>query len=369
MTALEQPPEQSDSGWSLPMRLLAGMAALVVVLAGMHAASSLLELLFLALFIGVITTPAFLWLRDRGVPTYLVLLFMASLLAAMLSVAVLVVSRALGSLATQLPVYQETLRRYLVDWLEWLRSHGMDISVEEHQAVLDTTQVLGLAGSGVALVSQMFSQGFVVLLLVVFLWLEATVLPVKVRAVVSPDTWSGIHAGVVNVRRYMGMKTVMSLLTGALILAWSLLTGLDYPLLLGGLAFLLNFVPVVGSLVASLPAIALALVGAGPGWALLVAGGYLVINVGVSNVIEPRYFGRGLGISALVVLLSMLFWGWVLGPIGMFLSVPLTRAVKLVVEGHEDTRWIGLLLSGGSPQRIRQTIRMQQVQAPESDSA
>jgi AI-2 transport protein TqsA len=124
---------------------------------------------------------------------------------------------------------------------------------------------------------------------------------------------------------------------------------IDYPLLWGLLVFLLNYVPNIGSIIAALPAILQALIQFGPGRALGVATGYLVINMLIGNFIEPRFMGKGLGLSTLVVFLSLIFWGWVLGPVGMLLSVVLTVTVKIGLESREDTRWMAILLGSGVP--------------------
>jgi predicted PurR-regulated permease PerM len=142
----------------------------------------------------------------------------------------------------------------------------------------------------------------------------------------------------------MGIKTWTSMLTGVLVSLWLWLLGVDHAQLWGVMAFLLNYVPNIGSFIAAVPAVLLALVQLGPGSALLAALGYLVVNIIIGNVIEPRFMGKGLGLSTLVVFLSLVFWGWVLGPVGMLLSVPLTITVKLALDSKPETRWLGVLL-------------------------
>jgi predicted PurR-regulated permease PerM len=144
----------------------------------------------------------------------------------------------------------------------------------------------------------------------------------------------------------MFLKTVMSLLTGALVALWLLALGIEFPILLGVLAFALNYIPTIGSIVAAVPGILLAFIEFGLGMSALTALAYVVINIGVSNGIEPRYLGHGLGLSPLVVILSVLFWGWVLGAMGMLLAVPLTMTVKIALESSDDTRWMAVLMSG-----------------------
>jgi predicted PurR-regulated permease PerM len=140
--------------------------------------------------------------------------------------------------------------------------------------------------------------------------------------------------------------------TGLLVGLWTLAVGLDFALFWGLSAFLLNYVPTIGSLVAAVPAIALALVQLGPGAAMLTATGYLVINIGIGNLIEPAVMGKRLDVSPLIVLLSLLFWGWVWGPIGMLLSLPLTMVLKIVFENTPDLAWIAVLMGPARDQRV-----------------
>jgi predicted PurR-regulated permease PerM len=147
-----------------------------------------------------------------------------------------------------------------------------------------------------------------------------------------------------KLREYMSMKTIISMMTGVIIALAMWLIGLDYPMLWGVLAFMLNFVPNIGSIIAAVPAVMLALVQLGGTSALLVTAVYVAVNILIGSVIEPRYMGKGLGLSTLVVFVSLVFWGWVLGPVGMLLSVPLTITVKLALDCKPETQWLGHLL-------------------------
>ena len=151
-------------------------------------------------------------------------------------------------------------------------------------------------------------------------------------------------------KSYLVIKTGMSLLTGILVSLWLTILNVEFALLWGSIAFFLNFVPYIGSLIAAIPVAVLALLDVGLGNASLIAAGYLVINVIVSNLLEPRFMGRGLNLSTLVVFLSLVFWGWVFGPVGMFLSVPLTILVKIALEHDPRSRRLAVLLSADVPQ-------------------
>jgi predicted PurR-regulated permease PerM len=147
-----------------------------------------------------------------------------------------------------------------------------------------------------------------------------------------------------EVRHYLAIKTWISLATGFLVTVFLVSIGLDYAILWGVLAFMLNYIPTLGSIIAAVPAILLAYIQLGGGWAVGVTAGYLAVNLIMGNLIEPRVMGQGLGLSTLVVFLSLLFWGWVLGPVGMVLSVPLTVTLRIALESRQETRWIAVLL-------------------------
>ena len=147
-----------------------------------------------------------------------------------------------------------------------------------------------------------------------------------------------------NINKYITIKTWISLITGLLATILLYIIGVDYPILWGVLAFLLNYIPTIGSIIALIPPAMLAFIQFGIGDTIFVVAGYLVINTVMGNILEPKFMGQGLGLSALVVFLSLIFWGWVLGPVGMLLSVPLTITIKIALDSSEETRWIAVLL-------------------------
>ncbi len=147
-----------------------------------------------------------------------------------------------------------------------------------------------------------------------------------------------------GVNRYLGIKSVTSLITAGIVYLFLSLQGVDFPVLWALLAFLFNFIPNIGSIIAAIPPVLLSLIQFGFGSALFTALGFLVVNILIGSILEPRIMGKGIGLSVLVVFISLSFWGWVLGPVGMLLSVPLTMTVKIALGGNESTRWLALLL-------------------------
>jgi predicted PurR-regulated permease PerM len=187
-------------------------------------------------------------------------------------------------------------------------------------------------------------------MIVIFILFEAVELPKKLSLAFSDASQSlgRFESFIKSVNRYLVIKTLVSILTGVLITCWMWVLGVDFPILWGVCAFLLNFVPNIGSIIAAVPAVLLAFVQLGGLSAGLTGMGFLVVNLIVGNVIEPRYMGKGLGLSTLVVFLSLLLWGWVFGPVGMLLSIPLTIIMKLAFEANPKMHWLAVMIDSES---------------------
>ena len=207
--------------------------------------------------------------------------------------------------------------------------------------------LLTLAGGALRSLGSVLSNGFLIILTVIFILAEAASFHPKLVAVLNNPDRDLAHFGRITgtMNRYIAIKTSVSVLTGFLVTTFLWILNVDFPVLWGLVALLLNFIPTIGSIIACVPPVLLALVQLGPTEALLVVAGFFAVNTIVGNVLEPRYMGRGLGLSALVVFLSLIFWGWLLGPVGMLLSVPLTISAKIALEVSPGTLWLARLLA------------------------
>ncbi|MDD5207439.1 MAG: AI-2E family transporter [Desulfobacterales bacterium] len=326
------------------------LASFIVVVAGMKAASSILVPFFLAVFIAVICTPPLFWLQRKGVPKVLALVL---ILAAILVVGLLfgaLIGPSLNDFLISLPDYQERLLAHIAALISWLREKGVNIPQEEVARAFNPGWVMSLAGGIFSALSSVLTNTFLILLTVVFILLEAADFPKKLRIVLkNPErSLSTIEKFSQSAKRYLVIKTLISATIGVAIWLWLLILGVDYPVLWGTLSFLLNYVPNIGSIIAALPVALLALVQLGVGSALLTVLGFVVVHIVVGNIIEPKVMGKGLSLSTLVVFLAMVFWGYVLGPIGMILSVPMTSLVKIALESNEETRGLAIMLGSGA---------------------
>lgn len=327
------------------------VASFVIIIAGIRVAAPILVPFLLATFIAIISGPPISFLSRKGVPRTLALLIVIAVVITIGLILGVLVGKSVEDFSRNLPTYRTRLQGQMVALSAWLGRMGIHVPEGKYLETFNPGAAMQLASGLLTGLGAVLTNAFLILITVMFILFEASGFPEKLRAVVTdPERSLGtIDRFLSAMQRYMALMTVISLATGIAVAAWLAIVGVDYPLLWGLLAFLLNYVPNIGSILAAVPAVLLALLQLGPGPALLTALGYTVINIVLGTVIGPRIMGRGLGLSTLVVFLSLVFWGWVLGPVGMLLSVPLTMMIKIALDSREDTRWIAGLLGAEAP--------------------
>jgi AI-2 transport protein TqsA len=327
------------------------LACLVVVVHGLRLGAPILVPFALALFLAVLSLPIMFALQRRRVPTLLAIVVAVLVDVGVLFLIVLLASQSLTELQARLPVYAAQLQNLAGTWIASLQAQGIPIGDYISTEMISPSAVVDLITGTLGRIAALLSSLFLVLLIMVFILAEATQFPAKFRAIMgkSDGDLSRFAKIIKEVQEYLVIKTLVSIATGISIGTWAWIMGLDFPILLGMIGFILNYVPTIGSILASIPAFLLALILFGPGHATVVVVGYIVINLVFGNLIEPHLMGRRLGISTLVVLLSLVFWAWVWGPIGALLAVPLTMVVKIMLENTQDLRWMATLLGKTAP--------------------
>ena len=323
------------------------LAAIVVVVAGMKAAAALIIPFMIATFLALITVRPMLWLQQNRVPTVLAALLIVLTMLAIITVTGIVVGRSLALFTAALPGYQEQLQGLIDRTVEFIGQYmDDDQRVESLGDLINPGFAMGLAATILNAVRDVLTNTLLIFFVMIFILLEASGFPTKVTAAF------GEKAGMLerprqfldDLARYLGIKTLVSMVTGLLIWGITWWIGLDFPKLWGLLAFLLNYIPTIGSIIAAVPAVLLALVQLGIGEATVTAIGFMTVNIAFGNFIEPRLMGYGVGISPLIIFVGLIFWGWVFGPVGMLLSVPLSMTLKLAFESDESTRWIAIFI-------------------------
>ena len=324
------------------------MASVIVVLAGVKSASEIIVPFLLSLFIAIILSPSFFYLKKKGLPEGMSLLLVVFSFILFLGAVASLIGNSVQDFSANIDLYSQKLTQNYLLLAQYADSFGIDIPVEELSTFINSKQIMLFVSSIIKGMGSMFTNGFVILLTVIFMLLESKSFVQKIKiADNNTDSMKHIEQIFTKIKEYMMLKALISLLTGFIVWISLLIIGTDYAFLWAVLAFLLNFIPNIGSIIAAVPAVLITLVQLGSVSAAVVTVLYVGINVIIGSVIEPKVMGRGLGLSTLVVFLSLLFWGWLLGMVGMLLSIPLTIMAKIILHENESTRWVSVLLGSG----------------------
>ena len=326
-----------------------GIIACVVVVAALRSAAPLVVPVLLATFAAMIAAPPMLWLKRHGFPTAVAIAVIVLGMLLILFVLGVVVGSSVNDLDTRLPDYRAKLTERLKNAEATIQGYGIP-TPDDMLNVFDPGRLMHLAVEVLNAISGTLTNVALILFITILILFEVTDLPVKLQVAFPGADGYGRLAEIAEVvKRYLAIKTVISAVTGIMVWIFVRSMGVDYAIVWALLAFALNFIPSIGSILAAVPAVLMAFVQFGAGKALIVAAGYVLINVVMGNFIEPRITGQSVGLSTLVVFLSLLFWGWVFGPVGMLLSVPLTMVIKIALDRNPRSRWIAVLLGSAAP--------------------
>lgn len=346
-------------------------AAAVIVIAGLKLGASILAPFALALFLAFLSFPLVFWLMGRGWPSWLATLGTMAANLCVVGTLVFLAYISVGDFDESLPDYQEktgALYESSLRWLEgqeWFDASALSLDAIKPASVFDFTR------KGLASLVDVLSNTALIFVIMLFALLEAASFPGKMRYILghSDGDPERFHAIVREIVQYLWIKTLVSVATGLFVGIGAWIIGVDFPVLWGLLTFALNYIPTIGSIIPAIPSVLLALVQLGWSSALAFLGVTIAANVIFGNIIEPMLMGKRLGLSTLVVTLSLVFWGWLWGPIGMLLSVPLTMVIKIVVGNIPDLKWVAVLLSDWNPAKdeLPPTVPMAETVTPSAD--
>jgi len=324
--------------------LVTSLSILFVI---MKYAADLLSPFLISVALAIVLTPLLNILEQKRIPRVISLILLILLSA----LPIIILGGYIGSeaqdfaanLHTMQAEFEKTLGKFIVN----LQDMGLTIEQKDIEAMLEKSNISGIVKNLASQTSTQFSNIFLILFTVAFMLMESGAIKSKVKQILSKskiDLDEGMQI-ITKINTYFIIKVKTSLATAVWVLLVLWFYDIHYFYLWATLAFFLNFIPVVGSIFAAVPPIVLAMMDQSMMTALWVGLWYVTINMVIGNILEPRIMGKGLGLSALVIFLSMTLWGWVMGPTGMILSVPLTMAMQFLFAQYKETEWIALMLS------------------------
>ncbi|OOF63747.1 AI-2E family transporter [Rodentibacter sp. Ppn85] len=326
-------------------RTLLGIAAVIVILVGIKLAAEIVVPFLLALFIAIICSPIIKAMTIRRIPRWLAMVLLFVLISLIFFSFLGLINSSVREFTQSIPQYKILLSERVNDLMALAQHFNLPVyfSRETIQENFDPSIIMNFVSRVLLNFSGVVSNVFVLVLVVIFMLSEAPTMKHKVAVVIS-STPNDVEKEERHINRilqgvigYLGIKSITSLLTGIAVFILLEVCGVQYAILWATLSFLLNYIPNIGSIIAAAPIIVQALLLNGFGIGFSVAVGVIAINLVIGNILEPKMMGRRLGLSTLVVFLSLLFWGWLLGTVGMLLSVPLTMALKIALESSPNT--------------------------------
>ena len=326
---------------------LVEVASFVIIISGLSLASSIVVPFLLAVFIAIIVYPILEMMSKIHINRFFAFIILIGICGSGLWFLGNVIAGAIVKFSTDLPLYKTKIDIFIDNLIIYAKDQAdIDISnnllsfINLDKLIITTSNLLLQTGS-------LVTQSFLVFLLLAFILFESQIFKQKVEyfAIKDPSALHIANTFISNLKRYLAIKTISSIATGVIVWGFLILFDVPHALLWAVLAFILNYIPTIGSIIAAIPAILVSLAVndiSATLWLTLI---YLVVNISIGNFIEPRFLGKGLGISTLVVILSLLFWGFIFGIGGMFLAVPLTMSIKIALDANPRTKFISSLLS------------------------
>jgi len=314
------------------------IAATIITIIGLKFLSPFLIYLILSLFLTILIYPAISFFEKRGVPIIVGYLIVATFVVLVFSGMFLVLTSSLKEFLNNANMYQTKFVAILNEINRYSNEYGFKFDFSSFGV-----NIIPFVKAFLSKASGILSGFLVVFIGVSFMIFETKNFGKKVDLIAKNKETLTLFFS--NTQKYFVIKTFTSALTGILVALMLLFFKVPYAYLFGILAFVFNFIPVIGSIIAAIPGIIIALITYDVKTAIYVSIGYLIINNFISNILEPKIMGDGLDLSPAVVFFSLLVWGWVFGIVGMFLAAPLTMTLKLALISNEKTKWLGILLS------------------------
>ncbi len=357
--------------WPLPRGLIiligGGMAVLIV--AGLHAATSIVAPAFFAVVITVAVYPIRGIVARRGWPGWAG--FLAGAVAAYAVVIGLgaAVVFCIAKFATLIPQYAGDFNDMVTSATSKLKGLGLSQStIESMEKSFDPAKLLDVVTGVLQSMASLASNLTVVVLLLLFLAMDASNFPQKLftNREGRPAAVTALESFAHGTQQYLIVSTIFGFIVAVLDSAFLAFTPVPDPILWGLLAFITNYIPNVGFIIGLVPPAALGLLIGGPPLMLLIIAVYIVLNFIIQSVIQPKFVGDAVGLSVSLTFLSLLFWVFVLGPAGAFLAVPLSLLAKaFLVDVDQDSSWLRPLLSSGPGTPEPETPKIQETPGDE----
>jgi len=332
------------------------IAAGIIVIAGFKIGAPIINPVLMAVFFSVIIYHPIYWLKRKGVNGKLSIFIVVIGLVIVLFGMGGAVTRSIIQFTQNLPYYKNELHEITRSSIAMLNGYGLDISSESVSDNVNAGSALGYASKFLTGVGGLLGQITLLILVAAFILGETNSFPIKLKVVLKDPEVSLDNITIIsrNIRYYLGIKTLTGLIGGTAITVILFIMKVEYAIIWGILVWLMRYIPNIGSVIAAIPIMLFVLIQDGLTGVLYIGIAYGIINFVLGQIIEPKFLAKGMNLSTLAVFLSLVFWGWILGDVGLLLAVPITMGMKISLEARENSRWIAVML--GSEESAKEAL-------------
>jgi len=317
-----------------PLQLIAYS---VIIMAGMYAAASIIGLILLSLLLAISVIPLISWLIRHRFPKWLAITLTILIFLSVISLINLTIVIAVHEIVDKIPEYKDDLFQLKLQAVSYIKNAGIEVPEEMVQSRVEVDSILQFSGDFIAGIVSIVSNFIVVFLMIIFMVVDITTLRLNYeKGEIPKGSFRDKLAELAEaIRKYVSIAASTGLMTAGGNLILLLILGVDHPFLWAFLSFLFSFIPNIGFILSIIPPAFLALAEMGPVTALIVVIGFFLINELVEDVIKPRMMGEELDLSLSAVFISLVFWAFILGPIGAVLAIPMSISVKMAWDVYQ----------------------------------
>lgn len=329
------------------MQATLAFACIIIIIAGLKLSAGLIAPILFAFTLTLLAWPVLQWLQKKGLPKWLAIAIVSATATVAILVLLFVVFYSIQKLSSNLTLYADRLYSQLQPAWDFLQSQNINTAAIPEGGIDGTTIIRTVLDVTANFLSNIFNVAlFLFSLLLMIIASDSYVKKFKEHYNSNNSVVSDFAAWSKNIQEQYSVQTVSNLISGVLTTMLFIILQIDFAILWGILVFVLAYVPNIGIIIASIPPVLLAFILHGWQSALLTIALITLLNFLMDNVVTPRFMGDRLQVPTIIVFLSFTIWTWVFGPLGAFISLPLTLGLRAILAHHNETRFFAKLLAG-----------------------
>ena len=326
-------------------RILFVIGLVLIIILAIKMTSYLISLILMAIILTLLLLPSIAWLKERGLSDIISISIVTLIAGLAIVLFIFVITVSFSSLASDIPLYQSELDSRLAEISQLFSSFGVTANIKDAVS-LDIRSLMSVVLSGATSFAEGLMFIFFAAVTTFFMLLELPKILIRGEKIFGKDTDSlrKVSQMTQYIIDFLVVRTETNAIHGLLFGSFLTIMGVHGAILWGLLTFLLGYIPYFGLIIAAIPAIFFAWLQFGLPGAVAVIVAICILNLVVENPVYSFLAAKKFDIPAIIVVLSVIIWGWLLGLVGMFFAIPLTLLLIMVIESSEDLRWINTLM-------------------------